>query len=94
MKALGRLHLGLTPWDYDATISAARVTAQATRAEALGYESFWLPEHHFSGAQANPSPLLLLAAVAAVTPRSCSRCATRCTWPPRSRCWTTFPGGG
>jgi alkanesulfonate monooxygenase SsuD/methylene tetrahydromethanopterin reductase-like flavin-dependent oxidoreductase (luciferase family) len=69
MKALGRLHLGLTPWDYDATISAARVTAQATRAEALGYESFWLPEHHFSGAQANPSPLLLLAAVAAVTKR-------------------------
>jgi alkanesulfonate monooxygenase SsuD/methylene tetrahydromethanopterin reductase-like flavin-dependent oxidoreductase (luciferase family) len=69
MTALGPIHIGLTPWDYDASISAARVTHQATRAEALGYESFWLPEHHFSGSQANPSPLLLLAAAAAVTTR-------------------------
>lgn len=67
MTARGRIHLGLTPWDYDARISAERISAQATRAEALGYESFWLPEHHFSGPQANPSPLLLLSAAAAVT---------------------------
>ncbi len=69
MTALGRLHLGLTPWDYDATLSAGRLSAQAIRAEALGYESFWLPEQHFAGPQANPSPLLLLSAVAAVTSR-------------------------
>lgn len=62
-----RLHLGLTPWDYDAQISAERVTRQARRAEALGFESFWLPEQHFGGPGANPSPLLLLSAAAAAT---------------------------
>ena len=38
----------------------------ATRAEALGYESLWLPENHFQPG-ATASPLLALAAVAART---------------------------
>ena len=63
------LHVGLTPWDYEAAISAPRIVRQTQRAEALGYDSFWLPEHHFSGAGATPSPLLLLAAAAAATER-------------------------
>lgn len=45
------------------------VTEQAEQGESLGFESFWLPESHFTGAGAIPSPLLLLAAVAARTKR-------------------------
>ena len=63
------LHLGITPWEYSATISAERITRQVRHAEALGFDSFWLPEHHFAGEASNPSPLLLLAAAAAATRR-------------------------
>jgi len=62
------LHLGATPWREDAAGPRA-LAEQAERAEALGFASFWLPEHHFSGASAIPSPLLSLAAVAARTRR-------------------------
>lgn len=41
---------------------------QAIAAERLGYDSVWLPEHHLMAGYA-PSPLLGLAAVAAVTER-------------------------
>lgn len=41
---------------------------QAIVAERLGYDSVWLPEHHLMAGYA-PSPLLGLAAVAAVTER-------------------------
>jgi len=61
------LKLGVTPWDLDAP-TAASLTRQAQRAEALGYDSFWLPENHFN-AQAIPEPLMWLAAVAAGTQR-------------------------
>lgn len=67
MPTSTRLHLGLTPWDYDAQVSAPRLAEQARRAESLGLESLFLPEHHFGGRSANPSPLLLLAAIAGVT---------------------------
>jgi alkanesulfonate monooxygenase SsuD/methylene tetrahydromethanopterin reductase-like flavin-dependent oxidoreductase (luciferase family) len=63
------LHVGVTPWAYDAETSAARLAEQAEFAEALGFRSFWLPESHFTGRSANPAPLLLLAAVAARTRR-------------------------
>ncbi len=44
--------------------------AQAVRAEALGFESVWPVEQHFDAAtSAMPSPLLLLAAIAASTTR-------------------------
>ncbi len=50
--------------------SAAReVVAQAERVEALGLDSFWLPEHHFGAGQSLPAPLLLLAAAASRTSR-------------------------
>jgi alkanesulfonate monooxygenase SsuD/methylene tetrahydromethanopterin reductase-like flavin-dependent oxidoreductase (luciferase family) len=61
------LEIGLTPWRYDAAAPAEALVEQAVRAESLGFRSFWLPESHFTGAGANPAPLLLLAALAART---------------------------
>jgi alkanesulfonate monooxygenase SsuD/methylene tetrahydromethanopterin reductase-like flavin-dependent oxidoreductase (luciferase family) len=61
------LELGVTPWRYDAAARAPLLLEQAVRAEALGFDSFWLPESHFAGPSSNPTPLLLLAAVAATT---------------------------
>ncbi|MEM6709154.1 MAG: LLM class flavin-dependent oxidoreductase [Pseudomonadota bacterium] len=69
------MHLGTTPWSFRA-LDADRLAAQAERAEALGFDSFWLPENHFSddpAAAANrsalPDPLMLLAACAVRTER-------------------------
>ncbi len=62
------LHLGCTPWQFPLAGDAESLARQALLAEELGYESFWLPEHHF-GADAIPEPLMLLAAVAAATHR-------------------------
>lgn len=59
------MKLGLTPW-LAGERSAASLSAQARRAEELGYNSFWLPENHFNE-DAIPDPLMLLAAVAAAT---------------------------
>lgn len=61
------LKLGVTPW-HPRRRSAGELTAQAQRAEVLGYDSFWLPENHFNP-DAIPEPLMLLAAVAAGTAR-------------------------
>lgn len=61
------MELGVTPWSF-ADLSARALSAQAARAEALGYRSFWLPENHFNP-NALPDPLMLLAAVAAATDR-------------------------
>ena len=61
------MHLGLTPWDFNDR-SAQSLTRQAQLAERLGYESFWLPESHFTPA-AIPDPLMPLASVAATTER-------------------------
>jgi alkanesulfonate monooxygenase SsuD/methylene tetrahydromethanopterin reductase-like flavin-dependent oxidoreductase (luciferase family) len=64
------LAIGTTPWDFgDGQGLAHGLAEQAERAEALGLHSLWLPEHHFGGSGAIPSPLLLLAAVAARTQR-------------------------
>jgi alkanesulfonate monooxygenase SsuD/methylene tetrahydromethanopterin reductase-like flavin-dependent oxidoreductase (luciferase family) len=41
----------------------------AVRAESLGFHSVWIPESHFASAASIPSPLLLLAAIAARTRR-------------------------
>jgi len=59
------MHLGLTPWNLNDR-SAQSLARQAQIGESLGYESFWLPESHFT-AGALPDPLMLLAAVAAGT---------------------------
>ena len=65
---MNHLHLGCTPWQIPLAGDAGSLARQALLAEELGYESFWLPEHHF-GADAIPEPLMLLAAVAAATRR-------------------------
>jgi alkanesulfonate monooxygenase SsuD/methylene tetrahydromethanopterin reductase-like flavin-dependent oxidoreductase (luciferase family) len=63
------LHLGLTPWIGDLAGTAAAIGGQAETAEAMGFESFWLPESHFQAQGSCPTPLLLLAAAAARTSR-------------------------
>jgi alkanesulfonate monooxygenase SsuD/methylene tetrahydromethanopterin reductase-like flavin-dependent oxidoreductase (luciferase family) len=62
-----KLHLGLTPWQLHPSLNAASLCQQAELAEQWGYDSFFLPESHFSTAMPVPDPLLLLAAVAART---------------------------
>ena len=63
------MHLGLTPWHLSSRVDAQALARQAALAEGWGFESFWLPEHHFTGDAAIPEPLLALAAVAAHTHR-------------------------
>jgi alkanesulfonate monooxygenase SsuD/methylene tetrahydromethanopterin reductase-like flavin-dependent oxidoreductase (luciferase family) len=59
------VRVGVTPWDFQA-LNARKLAEQAAAAEAMGFESFWLPENHFNP-NAIPDPLMLLAAVAAST---------------------------
>jgi alkanesulfonate monooxygenase SsuD/methylene tetrahydromethanopterin reductase-like flavin-dependent oxidoreductase (luciferase family) len=61
------LEIATTPWSWGAIGSADSLCQQAEDAEAMGFHSFWLPENHFGGRRAIPSPLTLLAAVAART---------------------------
>jgi alkanesulfonate monooxygenase SsuD/methylene tetrahydromethanopterin reductase-like flavin-dependent oxidoreductase (luciferase family) len=49
--------------------AAAAIGGQAETAEAMGYDSFWLPESHFQSPGACPTPLLLLASAASRTSR-------------------------
>jgi luciferase family oxidoreductase group 1 len=43
--------------------------ALARHCEALGYDRYWLAEHHNSASQADASPEILIAAIAATTKR-------------------------
>lgn len=61
------LKIAVTPWSTSQTGHADDLVGQAEIAESLGFHSFWLPENHFGDARALPSPLTLLAAVAART---------------------------
>ena len=63
------LHLGVTPWVFEGEGLAGALPEQAALAESLGFDSLFLPESHFAGSASIPSPLLLLAAVAARTTR-------------------------
>ena len=63
------LHIGVTAWDMGLPGTAEQFAGQAERAEALGLDSFWLPEFHFDEGVPLPQPLLPLAAVAARTRR-------------------------
>ena len=63
------LHIGITPWDLGSAHTAHWLAEQAAFAEQLGFDSFFLPENHFTGRGAVPEPLMLLAAVAARTRR-------------------------
>ena len=61
-----RLHLGTTPWVWEGGLS---IPNQAATAEALGFESFWLPENHLLAPFSLPDPLMMLAAAASLTSR-------------------------
>ena len=63
------MHIGITPWDLGSNHTAGWLAEQGAFAEALGFDSFFLPENHFTGRGAVPEPLMLLAAVAARTSR-------------------------
>jgi len=65
----GALEIGITPWEFPTRAGSEPLCSQAERAEQLGFHSFWLPEGHFSGANAIPQPLLWLAAIASRTTR-------------------------
>lgn len=63
------LKIAVTAWAPAGPWSADQLCRQAEAAEAMGFHSFWLPENHFGDQRAIPSPLTLLAAVAARTSR-------------------------
>ena len=46
---------------------ASELSDQAQFAESLGFHSIWIPENHFGGNRSIPSPLTLLASMAATT---------------------------
>ena len=61
-----QLEIAVTPWRLG---NAASLAEQGEFAEQLEFHSFWLPENHFGDNRSIPSPLTLLAAVAARTSR-------------------------
>ena len=61
------LHLGIVPWRLREGLLADDLCEQAEWAEQQGFESFFLPENHFTPGFAIPDPMLLLAAVAGRT---------------------------
>jgi alkanesulfonate monooxygenase SsuD/methylene tetrahydromethanopterin reductase-like flavin-dependent oxidoreductase (luciferase family) len=63
------LEVAVTAWSAGSGWRADALCRQAEAAEAMGVHSFWLPENHFGDNRSIPSPLTLLAAVAARTGR-------------------------
>ncbi len=63
------MKLAVTAWKFDSDGLGPALADQAVLAESMGFDAFWLPENHFSGPAAIPSPLMLLAAVASRTSR-------------------------
>ncbi|MCS7001300.1 MAG: LLM class flavin-dependent oxidoreductase [Dehalococcoidia bacterium] len=65
------IHLGLGGWQRDALAGDPRALLRlVTRVDTLGFDSVWLQEQHFQRANLPyPSPLLLAAAIFAVTER-------------------------
>ena len=64
------MQLAVTAWKFGTEgLLADELARQGEVAEQMGFDSFWLPENHFSGPAAIPSPLMLLAVVAARTTR-------------------------
>ena len=61
------IQVGATGWTGRDGWRAAAVAAQAASLEAMGYDSYWLPENHFGDARSLPAPLLVLAAAAVAT---------------------------
>ena len=65
------MHIGLTGWQRETAEGDFReLLALFRRADELGFDSLWLPEYHLRRrGLLYPSPLLLAAAVFAVTER-------------------------
>ncbi|MBO6555206.1 MAG: LLM class flavin-dependent oxidoreductase [Pseudomonadales bacterium] len=63
------MKVAVTAWRFSTEGLGQDLAAQGEVAEALGFDSFWLPENHFTGPAAIPSPLMLLAAIASRTSR-------------------------
>jgi alkanesulfonate monooxygenase SsuD/methylene tetrahydromethanopterin reductase-like flavin-dependent oxidoreductase (luciferase family) len=61
------LKIAVTAWIFGTRGLAGEFARQGEIAESLGFHSFWLPESHFGDDRSIPSPLMLLAAVAART---------------------------
>ncbi|MDG2070656.1 MAG: LLM class flavin-dependent oxidoreductase [Pseudomonadales bacterium] len=61
------LQVGVTAWEFGTKGKAVDLAKQGEIAEALGFNSFWLPESHFAGPSSIPAPLMLLATIAART---------------------------
>jgi alkanesulfonate monooxygenase SsuD/methylene tetrahydromethanopterin reductase-like flavin-dependent oxidoreductase (luciferase family) len=61
------MQVAVTAWQFGTGGMAADLARQGEIAEAIGFDSFWLPENHFVGSSSIPCPLMLLAAVAATT---------------------------
>ena len=71
------------------------VVEECVEAEAMGYHSAWVPEHHFGRFGVLPSPTMFLAHIANRTrtlklgrPQSCCRSTTRSGWSRSSTCST------
>ncbi len=61
------MKVAVTAWRFGTEGLGQELAAQGEVAEAMGFDSFWLPENHFTGPAAIPSPLMLLAAIASRT---------------------------
>ncbi len=64
---MGKTKVAVTAWMFGSGGSAAEMAEQGEVAEQIGFDSFWLPESHFSGDISIPSPLMLLGAISART---------------------------
>lgn len=63
------MKIAVTAWKFGTDGVAQELAQQAEVAEKMGFDSFWLPENHFSGPASIPAPLMLLASVASRTTR-------------------------
>lgn len=63
------MKVAVTAWRFGTEGLGQELATQAEVAESIGFDSFWLPENHFTGPAAIPSPLMLLAAVSSRTSR-------------------------
>ena len=61
------MKIAVTAWKFGTAGLGVELADQAEIAESMGFDSFWLPENHFSGPAAIPSPLMLLAAISSRT---------------------------
>jgi alkanesulfonate monooxygenase SsuD/methylene tetrahydromethanopterin reductase-like flavin-dependent oxidoreductase (luciferase family) len=62
-----KIKVAVTAWKFGIGGWASDLAEQGEIAEKMGFDSFWLPESHFAGEASIPSPLMLLATIAART---------------------------